>query len=153
MATRVTTYDPARVSVSVAGNIITGYAPGQMIQYRPDVEVWADALGVDNEPVRWATGNPMATLILFLSQASPSNFVLSTLLNLDRITSAQPAPVIIEDKNGLGTPTRVAALIGWVKAQPPLAWGAGPTVRQWDIRLVKVLHDTHGLDQDPVISL
>lgn len=153
MAVRVTTYDPAKVIVTVAGNIIAGYAPGQMVQYRPDVPVWADALGVDNEPVRWASGNPMATLTFFLSQASTSNFILSALLNLDRITSTQPAPVTITDSSGPGEPTIVIAQLGWVSEQPALLWGATPTARQWDIRLMRPVHVVQGLDQNPTISL
>lgn len=150
---RVTTYDPAKVLVAVSGSIISGYAPGRMVEFRPDAPVWTDALGVDNEVVRWAPSNPMATLSLYLSQASNSNFILSTLLNLDRLTSTQVAPVIIQDKSGPGEPTRVIAKLGWLNVQPTLAWSAGPEARKWDLRLVLPLHDVRGLDQDAVISL
>ncbi len=153
MATRVTTYDPAAVAVSVAGNIITGFAPGRMMEYRPDAPVWQDALGVDNEVVRWATNNPMGTISLFLLQSSNSNFTLSTLLNLDRLTASQTAPFIIQDKSGTDTPTRMIATLGWVNTQAVLAWGAGPETRRWDLRLVLPIHDVHGLGEDNVISL
>ena len=153
MATRVTTYNPADVQVSVAGNIISGYAPGRMVEYRPDAPVWTDALGVDNEAVRWALSNPMATLSLILAQSSTSNFVLSALLNLDRITGAQIAPVLVQDMSGDGLPTSIIAKLGWLNTQPPLLWGANAGVRQWDLRLVLVAHDIHGLDQDEVITL
>lgn len=154
MATRVVTYDPAKVSVSVAGNIIAGYAQGQMIQYRPDALVWEDALGVDNEPVRWASNNPMGTLTLILAMSSPSNGPLGLLLNLDRLTASQTSPVIVEDRSGgRGTPTRMIAKLGWVSAQPALNWGSGPEPRQWDIRLVMPLHDIHGFNETPGISI
>lgn len=152
MAVRVTTYDPAKVRLIVAGNIITGFAPNRLIQYRPDVAVWSDALGVDNEPVRWATNNPMATVSIFLSQSSPSNFTLSTLLNLDRLTATQTAPFILEDGNS-AIPTRILAKLGWVSEQPGMSWNPGPETRQWNIRLVLPIHDVHGLDETEVIRL
>lgn len=153
MTLRVTTYDPAKVQVIVSGNHITGFARGRMIEYRPDAPVWADALGVDNEPVRWATNNPMGTLILTLSQASVSNLILSTLLNLDRLTSSQLAPVVVQDRSGTDTPTRIIAKMGWINTQPGLVWGAGPEPRQWNIRLILPIHDVHGLGQNDVITL
>ena len=136
MATRVTTYDPAKVDLVVAGNIITGFASGRMLEYRPDAPVWQDALGVDNEPVRWQTNNPMATLIFNLTQSSTSNFVLGALLNVDKLTASSPAPVLMEDRSGTGAPTIIIAKLGWLNSQPVLAWGAGPEARQWSLRLL-----------------
>ncbi len=153
MAVRVTTYDPAKVTVSVAGVIVTGFAPGRMIEYRPDAAVWADDLGVDNEPVRWMINNPMGTLTLQLAQSSQSNFTLGTLLNLDRLTAAQVSPVVVEDRSGTGEPTIMIAKLGWVSVQPTLAWSAVPEPRQWDIRLVLPFHNVQGLGVDDVITL
>ncbi len=153
MATRVTTYNPADVIVSVAGNRITGFAPGRMVEHRMDVVVWTDAIGVDNEPVRWALHNPFSTLTLTLLQSSTANFILGGILNLDKITGAQVAPVIVQDKSGDGVPTRIITKTAWINTQPAMVWSQGIEVRQWVLRLVDPIHDIRGLDRTSAISL
>lgn len=161
MTTRVSTYDPAKVQVVVGGAIITGFAPGRMIQYRDDGPVISDDEGVDGESVRWRRLNPFGTLTLFLSQASGANFILSSLLNVDRITLAGIVPVMVQDRSAgrtpgilgggtSGIPTRIIAGNGWIMNQPDMVWGDSPESRQWDIRVLDAVHDIRGYEESAV---
>lgn len=140
---RVTTYDPAEVQVSVGGFIISGFAQGRLIEYRPEQDVISDGEGVDGEVARWARNNPLSTLTLALMQGAASNFTLNTLLNVDRLTLAGVLPILITDRNG-AQPTRLLAGQGWVKAQPDIRWSATAEPREWQLRMMNTIHDIHG---------
>ena len=153
MVTDVKTYDPAEVLVVVGGFIISGFAPGTLIELAPDAAPFRDDFGVDGEPARWASRNPLDSLTLSLAQSSASNFVLSNLLNADLVTHAGILPVLIMDNNTSGLRSTYVAARGWVTGPPRIQYAADPTARRWIIRLLNTLYNTKGIDGASAISI
>ncbi len=153
MATEVKTYNPAAVEVNFGGFILTGFAPGTMIDLVPDVVQWEDDSGVDGEPTRWRNQNPFDTLTLFLAQTSVSNFVLSNLLNADLATQAAVFPMLIMDNNTSGIKSTYVSSRGWIVGQPRIVFAGAPNARQWVFRLLSTFYNTQGVDGTPAIAL
>jgi len=138
------TYDPARVSVSIAGQLLHGFVQGKMIEFSLDTPTWSDEYGVDGEPARWVNLNPFGSLKVFLAQTSGSNITLSNLANGDKVTQAVLLPVLVVDGSNPRDrqPTRLLAVAGWIQGSPSLLWqGDVPVGREWVIRLLNPLTD------------
>jgi hypothetical protein len=131
----------------VGGNVITGFVAGTMVEHRMDQDFTRDAEGVDGEPARWRRNNPFSALTLHLRPSSNSNFVMSTMFNVDRLTMAGLLPVLVEDRSGGGTPTRLLAGNAWVQRMPDLTWSDVPAPRAWTLRMINVVHDVQGYEE------
>ena len=152
--TSVKTYDPAEVQVVVGGLIITGFAPGTMIELVPDAPPFQDDYGVDGEPARWTNRNPFDTLTLNIAQSSNSNFLLSNLYNVDLVTQLAILPVMILDGNTSGVKSIYVSARGWIQGPPRIVFaGETPVARQWIVRLLNTLYNTKGIDGTPAISI
>ncbi len=156
MGTKVRTYDPAKIVVSVAGQIITGFAPGRFLEIIQDREQVADDVGVDGEPVRWAADWPLVTLSMTLALTAAANYTLGNLYNVDRLTMAAIFPVLIEDQStgeSTGRLPRMVASRGWIQTQPTWAYEGGtPVGRQWKVRMLDTIFD-HGLTSETELVL
>lgn len=153
---RVVSYDPAKVQVLIGGNVLSGFAPGTMVEVTEDTPKFADEVGVDGEPLRWNTNSPMATMTVYLMQSSTGNEALSNLHNLDRATGAALFPVSVEDKNPTDgqVPSGMIAGTAWIQGQPALAWAGGaPTARRWVIRMLSPVFHVTGQAQTDNVSL
>lgn len=153
MITDVKSYDPALVEVSIGGLIISGFAPGIMVELAPDQQQWQDGTGVDGEAARWRNQNPFDTLTLHLAQTSKSNFILSNLLNADLATQVGILPVMIMDNNTSGLKSTYVSARGWIAGPPRIVFAGVPNVRQWVLRLLSTFYNTKGVDGTPALNL
>ena len=151
----IKTYDPAKVLVIVAGNIISGFAPGVFIQLSEDQPMLSDDFGCDGESARWLPYAPFSTLVLTLAPTAGANTTLSNLLNLDRFTQAAIFPVIVQDSsNPTDTqPPRIVAGRGWLRGFPVMTYQNGvPVGRPWTLRLLDVVFDAREVGETPALT-
>lgn len=141
------TYDPARVQINVAGHPISGFMDGRFIDLEPGSPTFEDEIGVDGEPVRWLTYDPLFNLYLDLVQTAEDNAFLSNLRLGDSLSQAILFPVLLVDgSNPADTqPTRMVAPRAWIKTQPAIIYESGsPVGRRWQLRLLNVVLDIRG---------
>lgn len=119
-------YDPRLVTVSVDGQLVTGFADDQMIdveQTDPSVEM---TVGSQGEVVADKIHNKTGRIRLFLQHTSPSNPRLAQLANTKRAVR-----VSIDDRNAVGT-AAVSASRGYVERAPEPR-GRRTRTKEWSI--------------------
>lgn len=129
------TYDPESVTISVIGNLITGFAAGEFITAEYNEDAFTTVVGADGKVCRVRNANQTATITLTLMQSSPSNDVLSAAANLDRLTGNGAGAFLLKD--GRGT-TLLSAQNCWVKKPPPAGFGKELGDRAWIIECDKL---------------
>ena len=122
------TYDPQKVVVIFAGNIITGFAADSIIEVDFNEDSVTVEVGADGEFARVISRNESAEFKIRLMQTSPSNDVLDAMHAADKATGRGFAPLLVKDESG----TAVAgAESAWVKKLPPLKRGKGIETNEW----------------------
>lgn len=94
------TYDPSKVTLVIAGNIISGFHDGSFIQVSRDEDTWLRTVGADGRVARARNLNKMGIVTFTLQQGSPSNSICSALANTDDLTGVPPGAFQIIDQNG-----------------------------------------------------
>ena len=77
------TLDPKSHTLVVGGNLISGFMPGTFITVAREARSWSVVAGADGEVARMRSRNKIARVTVTLMESSPSNAVLSALLNTD----------------------------------------------------------------------
>jgi Protein of unknown function (DUF3277) len=124
------TYDPSQIVVSVAGKVLTGFAPDAVVTVERMTETWHDENGVDGEVVRIARNDRRGKITVHLMQTSTSNLVLSGLINVDELTGANTFPVLVKDN--LGNDLHSAG-IAWLSKPATAKYGKEQSSREWEI--------------------
>jgi hypothetical protein len=132
----VKTYDPQQVSLSIGGQIASGFADGTFISVEPDEDTFTKVTGADGDVSRSKTANESATLTLTLAQTSPFNDILSALAAADKVSSTGVFPVIIKDNSGT---TVVSSGAGWIRRLPTSGFGKEIENREWIIDMGKTI--------------
>lgn len=136
------TYDFKQVSVSIGGNLITGFAEGDdAIKVTPDADDWSLSVGADGEASRSKSNNAAATVVITLKQTSDANDVLMGLRNLDRATGKGAVPVFIKDSSGRALHSSDK---GWIQKLPEATYGANAGNREWTLRCGEMVHNIGG---------
>lgn len=130
MTTRI--YDPNRVKVILAGIPLSGYADGDMVEIEYVSDQFADVQGTDGETSRSKTNDLRATVTINLMQTSPSNDLLSALVNTDLLADggAGVGVFILTDLSGN---TILSSQNAWIKKIPGQAFGREAQERSWTI--------------------
>lgn len=128
----VRTYDPKSVIVSIGGIPVSGYADGTFLEITADDQQFSKVVGADGYTTRVKSNNYGGVLTLTLSQSSPSNDILSALLNLDRVSNAGVVPILIKDLSGTSL---IFSAAGWIQQFPDLSFGNEINDRAWTFDL------------------
>lgn len=131
----VRTVDPKSVIVSIDGIPMSGYADGTFLEITADTQQFTKIVGADGTTTRVKSNNYGGVLTLTLSQSSPSNDVLSALLNADRVGNVGIFPILIKDLSGT---TLIFSATGWIQQFPDSAWGTDINNRAWTIDLADI---------------
>lgn len=131
----VRTYDPGRVSVSIGGANISGFADGEFINITQDNDSFSKVSGSDGIVSRSKSNDKTGTLVLTLAQTSPSNDILTGFLTVDELTNEGIVPIIVKDNTGR---TIVFTANGWVRKPSDVAFGKEISNREWTIDLADV---------------
>lgn len=135
------TYDPASVVVNVGGISLEGFANGTFVTASRSGDSYIDDTGADNRTTRIKQNDKSGSIVVTLSQSSPSNDYLSGLALLDETTGDGVVPVTVKDLSGTTlwfTPT------AWIKAPSPGAFGKAITNREWTFRCADLMPFTGG---------
>jgi hypothetical protein len=131
MAPRATNYDSAKVSVTVNGVPLSGFAKGSKVKVSRNENSFDLTVGGDGEGC-WDKGNDRSGKIeVRLMYASLSNAYLSGLLQVDELTGNILVPVMVRDAKGATTSLAVKARI--VKP-PELDIADKPTDITWEFK-------------------
>lgn len=100
MPPRVSTYNSAKVSVTVDGVPISGFAKGSKVKVTRNNDSFALDVGGDGEGC-WNKGNDKSgKLEMRLMYSSTSNAFLTGLMQRDELTAKGLVPVGVRDANG-----------------------------------------------------
>lgn len=128
--TNVRSYSPDKILFIVSGIPIVGYGPDTFLSVEPLADLSAIQVGADGEVARSISTNKCCRITATLQQTSPSNDVLSGIMELDAMTGGNLFPVTVQDLLGR---TVFMAPQAWVSTRPNLTFGAEADVREWQI--------------------
>lgn len=128
--TAVRTYSPDRVMVLVSGAPMSGFAEDTFVEITPLADLSTMQVGADGEVARSIGTNKCCTVALTLQQTSPSNDILTGILELDAATGAAIFPLMVQDLIGR---TMFAVSQAWISKRPPLVFAREVSDRTWEI--------------------
>lgn len=136
-ATRVTTYDPAQVQVSVGGAILTGFEPGTFITITRSQNNFDWSIGPDGvDGIRSKRNDRSALFTFTLRQVSVANLILANLANRDEVDSDGVVPVQVIDL--VNSDTQYVSGQGWIEKPSDAVFADSPQGRPWQIRMASV---------------
>lgn len=125
----VQTYNPKEVRVTVAGQIVTGYADGASVVIERGVpERYTAHVGAQGEVSRTATTNRTAKLKFTLKQTSPFNQKLQV---IEATLNAAKFPVQVSNKSDLKYVAGSSE--AWIESMPNKEFGGEEQMREWVI--------------------
>lgn len=131
----VNTYSSKSVTITVAGNLLTGYADGDFCETSQDEDAFKKVIGADGTGSRSRNANEGGVVKVTLQSTSPSNDVLSALANNDRLLGTGIGTVLVKDASGR---TVESAQAGWVKKIPPSKFAKDQGTNVWEIDCIKL---------------
>lgn len=143
------TYDPAKVTVSVAGIMLTQFAKGTFVTVDLDTDAFGDEVGAGGEVVRVRSADERGVIKVTLMKASPSNDALTALAALDRLTGQGVGAAMVKDPTGTSLHSAAEA---WVKKIPSAPYGTEAETVEWEIRCAKLNHNLGGTINVPVTA-
>lgn len=121
-------YDPALVTLSFRGIVITGFASGTMMEAERDERTWTKDTGAQGEVTRVRSRKKGGKITFTVQATADVNDQLSTVLILDELTGVGTGSVQLKDIQGT---TLIGSDEGWLDGPPTVGYGdEGPT-REW----------------------
>lgn len=111
------TYDPNKVLVTFAGNLLTGFAPDTFISLARNEDAFTLVVGAGGEATRSQNRNRSGTITVTLMATSQTNDILSVIATADELSGIGVAPFFITEFNGT---TAAIAKTAWIKKMPTL---------------------------------
>lgn len=127
--------DPSLYVVTFRGIPIEGFATDSFINVAYNADTWSVHIGGKGEVTRVLNPDETATITLTLSQASPSNDMLSTIATTDRNNKNGYGALLIKDLNGT---TVYKCATAWIVKLPDSAFGSTHQDRAWAIYCEKL---------------
>lgn len=121
-------WNPADVSVVVAGNIIGGWGDDTFVTVERSEDAFSLKVGIDGIGARAKNNNRSGTVSLTLMNTSKSNDVLSALAAADELSGQAAFPIMVRDANGTMLAT---ALTAWITKIPTVEFGKEVGNRTW----------------------
>lgn len=94
------TFDPQKVTLVIAGNIISGFGEGSFITASREEDTWLSVVGSDGRVARARNANKKGIVQFTLLATAPSNDVCSALHNADELTGIPPGAFQLIDQLG-----------------------------------------------------
>lgn len=127
--TTVRTYSPDRVIVLINGIPMLGFGEDTFVEITPLADLSTMQVGADGEVARSISTNKCCTVALTLQQTSPSNDVLSGLIEVDALAGGVLFPLTIQDLRGR---TMFMVAQAWISKRPTLTFGREVSERVWE---------------------
>lgn len=129
------TFDPASVVISFGGIPLSGFADGTFLEITADNPQFTKTVGADGYTTRTKSNNYGAQVTITLAQSSPSNDILTSFLNADRIDNQGVKPLIIKDMSGR---TLVFSSTAWIQQFSDITFGNELNNRSWVLDLADI---------------
>ena len=126
----VHSYAADKVLVIVSGIPMSGFGPDTFVSIEPNADLSTMQVGADGEVARSIGTNKTCRITITLQQTSPSNDVLSGLMEADALTGGNVFPVTVQDLRGR---TVFMAPQAWLSKRPTMSFGAEVDVRAWEL--------------------
>ena len=130
MASKMTTYDPKKVSVALGSHIASGFADDNFISVEPIGDGVSVVQGCDGEIARSIDPSTMFTVKLVVLQNSATNTFLEGKRKQDKNNGSGTFPITISDILG---GQKFVAPIGWVTKSATFSRGKAQGTREWEI--------------------
>jgi hypothetical protein len=137
----VRTFDATKVSFSVNGITMSGYAEGTGIKVSRSNDTFKKVTGMDGITSRCKVGDRSGEITITLSQTSPSNAILSALATLDEATGKGVVPGIVADLSGESVYVTAAM---WIRKPADSEFGTELTNREWVFDCANLTMATNG---------
>lgn len=137
----VNLYNFADVIVIVGPYHITGFASGSSIKVERNSDSWTFQPNVDGGGTRSKSNNKSGRVTFSLAQTSGSNDDLSTLVQIDELTSGGSFPLSITDNNGNSLHSAETA---WIVKPATSEYGAESAGREWILETDNLVHFVGG---------
>lgn len=128
MATR--TYDSKQVIITIGAHVVTGYAEDTFVNIEENGDGMSQTVGANGEVARSVSQNRTCNITLTLQQTSPSNDVLSALVDADRLTGDGLFSVAIADLRGS---TVLTDSNSFIPKKAASGFGNAVGTREWTI--------------------
>lgn len=128
-------YDPHQLSVVFGVTPINGFAEDTMISIDIEEPQYNATTDIHGNVTRFRVNKNMAKITITLTQSSPSNDVLSSFVEADRINNSGTFPVMIKDPNGT---TLFSSTSSYVEQVPSIEFGNDNKNREWLIRATSI---------------
>lgn len=128
----VATYNPAGMSLSIAGLPPHGLDDGTFLSIRRRNPLFEAVEGADGEVARIQNPGAMGDIVLTLLQTSTFNAVLSALAESDRASGAGIVPFLLSEGS-----TVIAAGETWVEELPEVTYSKSKESREWHLAVAK----------------
>lgn len=136
------TFDPNEFFVNLYAVPMTQFAKGTYVEITYDSDAFIDEVGANGNVVRILSTDYRATMKFTLMSESPSNDVLSTALQIDRLTGSNTTQALCQDGRGTSIATANQA---WIKKAPDQAFSSSEaTTRVWEIRCAALVATVGG---------
>lgn len=130
MASKMTTYDPKKVTTALGSHIVSGYADDSFISIEKDGDGTTYVQGCDGEIARSIDPTTIMTLTLTVLQESATNAWLERQFARDQESGTGTFSVNIKDIMG---GEKFSAPFAWVTKPATFARGKQQTTREWSI--------------------
>lgn len=121
-------YNPKKVSISVRGFQITGFAEGTFVSIKKAQDRFKKKVGTDGEVVRSLVADESGEIEITLMHTSASNNILDAISREDRLLQTGVFPVQIKDISGTTIFTCAQA---WIQKDPDQEFGDDAGSRTW----------------------
>lgn len=126
----VKVFNPARLSITLNGIPVEGYAAGTFIEIEPLADASSSVSGANGEVVRVIGTDARHEIRLTLMQTSSGNTLLNTLSRLDKV-SCGGAPILFAMTDLCGLDVFIAK--SWIAKKPTRSYGVEVTDRVWTL--------------------
>lgn len=138
-------YDPLKVSISINGQFVEGFADGTFISVSRNNQTWTVASGASGEAARSKSNDRTGTVELTLMQTSAFNNILSGLFFTDEgsLNAGKFAFSLIDTNGGEGGVNIIADQM-WVQQPPTVEFGKELGDRVWTLETGNLFYISAG---------
>ncbi len=123
----VATYSPTDVQLVISGYVIQGWNNISISRSTPEYKL---IRGIRGKHTRARSQDTSCSLVVSLSQASPTNDVFSMILDTDRTTGNGRLKIILKDASGS---SRFESSEAYITGYPTSSYSDGFESREWTI--------------------
>lgn len=136
MSTLLASYDPAKVSIQIAGVDIVGFPDGDMVTVSKNEDFFNNMVGTKGEVTRAVNRNNTGTITLRLQHTSPSIAFIQAMALTDGLGVPPILPFTVLDPS---SHDKILATQVWLQADAEHNWGNETGVREYQFFAVNVI--------------